>query len=402
MSLYEYKAKNLKGHLISGTVEAANETNALEILADRHFTPFYLKEMSSHRWMDIGFKLFNRIKAKDLVIFSRQLAVMTAATVPLVESLRILVKQTENEALRVVVSDVADEVEGGAKLSAALGKYPNTFSDFYINMVKSGETSGRLDDTLNYLADEAEKNYDLMSKIKGAMTYPAFIIVGLVIVGFVMMIFVVPKLTSILQESQTALPFSTRLLIGTSGFLQTRWWLLLIILAGLVVLFRLATQTGTGRMVWHRFQLRLPVIGQLFKKIYLVRFTRSLGTLLQGGVPLTRSLAVVADVVGNEVFKEMIRSTIKEVEEGNSISTIFLESNIVPAMVSQMMVVGEKTGRLEEILQRLSNFYGREVENQVTNLVTLVEPLIMIILGLAVGLMVSAIILPLYNLAGSF
>ncbi|MBU1039455.1 type II secretion system F family protein [Patescibacteria group bacterium] len=402
MPLYEYRAKNLKGNLISGTVEAADETNALEILADRHFTPFYLQEKSSHHWLDIGFKFFNKIKTKDLVIFSRQLAVMAAATVPLVESLHILVKQTENEALRIVVSDVADEVEGGSKLSAALGKYPNTFSDFYINMVKSGETSGRLDDTLNYLADEAEKNYDLMSKIKGAMTYPAFIIVGLVIVGFVMMVFVVPKLTSILQESQTALPFSTRLLIGSSSFLQNRWWLLLIIIAILVVIFRFLTQTGSGRMIWHRFQLRLPVVGQLFKKIYLVRFTRSLGTLLQGGVPLTRSLNVVADVVGNEVFKDMIKATIKEVEEGNSVSTIFLQSNVVPAMVSQMMVVGEKTGRLEEILGRLSDFYGREVENQVTNLVTLVEPLIMIILGLAVGVMVSAIILPLYNLAGSF
>jgi len=402
MALYEYKAKNLKGNLITGTVEAVTETNALEILADRHFTPFYLKEISANRWLDISFKVFNRISTKDLVVFSRQLAVMMAATVPLVESLRILVKQTENKSLRLIVSDVADEVEGGAKLSAALGKYPSTFSDFYINMVKSGETSGRLDDTLNYLADEAEKNYDLMSKIKGAMVYPAFIVSGLVIVGIVMMIFVIPQLTSILEESQTALPFSTRLLIGTSNFLKNQWWLLLLLVAGLFIGGRLAVQTATGRMIWHRAQLHIPVMGGLFKRIYLVRFTRSLSTLLRGGVPLISSLRVVSEVVGNDVFRELVDRTIKEVEEGNSISIVFLQSNIMPSMVSQMMVVGEKTGRLEEILQRLSDFYGREVSNEVGSLVTLVEPLVMIMLGLGVGLMVSAIILPLYNLAGSF
>lgn len=402
MPLFDYRAKDNTGKDVAGVVEAPSESLALGVLEERQLTPLYIQQRAEGGIWQASLKFFNRVTAKDLVIFSRQLAVMSSATVPLLESLRILIKQTENDILRMIISDVGDEVEGGAKLSTALGKYPDTFSDFYINMIKSGETSGRLDESLNYLADEAEKNHELSSKIRGAMIYPAFIIGGLFIVGFVMMVFVLPKLTTILQDSKTKLPFSTELLIATSNFMQHQWWLLIIIILALVVAIRLALRNPTGRLIWHRLQLRLPIFGQIYRKIYIVRFTRSLGTLLQGGVPLTRSLEVVSGVVGNAVFKDLINQTIHQVEEGNSVSTVFLESSIMPAMVSQMMVVGEKTGRLEEILQRLSNFYGKEVETLVTNLVTLVEPLIMIVLGLAVGVMVSAIILPLYNLAGSF
>ncbi len=402
MPLFDYRAKDNTGKDVAGVVEAPSESLAFGVLEERQLTPLYIQARAEGGVWQVSLKFFNQVTAKDLVIFSRQLAVMSSATVPLLESLRILIKQTENDILRMIISDVGDEVEGGAKLSTALGKYPDTFSDFYINMIKSGETSGRLDESLNYLADEAEKNHELSSKIRGAMIYPAFIIGGLFIVGFVMMVFVLPKLTTILQDSKTKLPFSTELLIATSNFMQHQWWLLIILILALVVAIRLVVRNPTGKLIWHRLQLRLPIFGQIYRKIYIVRFTRSLGTLLQGGVPLTRSLEVVAGVVGNAVFKDLINQTIHQVEEGNSVSTVFLESSIMPAMVSQMMVVGEKTGRLEEILQRLSNFYSKEVETLVTNLVTLVEPLIMIVLGLAVGVMVSAIILPLYNLAGSF
>lgn len=402
MALFEYKAKNEQGEDMTGMVEAASQEQALEMLNERHLVIYALNEEEPVSAWQFSLKIFNKVKAKDLVIFSRQLAVMSQATVPLLESLRILVKQTESESLRIIVSDVADEVEGGAKLSAALNKYPDTFSDFYINMIKSGETSGRLDETLNYLADEAEKNHDLMSKIKGAMIYPVFILFGLGGVGIVMMVFVVPKLTAILQDQKTELPIATQILIAASNFLQHYWWVLLVLLVVLSVGLRYGLKTHEGKRIWHLSQLHLPVFGNLFRKIYLVRFTRSLGTLIKGGVPLTRSLEIVAGVVGNVIYRELILQTIKEVEEGNSISTVFLQSDVVPVMVSQMMVVGEKTGRLEEVLERLADFYGREVSNLVANLVTLVEPLIMVILGLGVGVMVAAILMPMYNLAGSF
>jgi type IV pilus assembly protein PilC len=401
MPFFDYKAKDAAGNNTEGVVEAPTESAALDVLAERHLVPFSLQVRVERGAFEISLKIFNRVKTKDLVIFSRQLAVMSSATMPIVQSLRVLVKQTENEALKIIVSDVADEVEGGVKLSAALAKFPDVFSDFYVNMVRSGETSGKLDETLNYLADEEEKNYDLMSKIRGAMMYPAFIVGGMMIVGVVMMVFVVPKLTAILKESGAALPLSTRILIGTSDFLQNQWWILLILAVVAVIGGRLFIKSTVGRMIWHRLQINLPIFGPLFQKIYLTRFTRSLATLLVGGVPLTRSLEIVAGVVGNVVYEDLITRTIHEVEEGNSIATIFLQSSAVPVMVSQMLTVGEKTGRMEEILNRLTGFYTREVENMVTNLVTLIEPLIMVMLGLAVGVMVAAIILPIYQSVGN-
>ena len=401
MPLFDYRAKDLEGQTIEGAVEAASEQAALDELSERNLTPVFLQERTQKSVWQVSLKFLNRINAKDLVVFSRQLAVMVAATVPLVQSLRILTKQTQNETLKIIVSEVGDEVEGGAKLSAAMSRYADVFSNFYVNMVRSGETSGRLDETLSYLADEAEKNYDLMSKIKGAMTYPAFILVGMVVVGFVMMTFVVPKLTVILEETSTTLPTSTKILIATSGFLERWWWLVILVLIAAVVGVRVASRQGVGRLIWHRLQLRLPILGKILQRIYLVRFTRSLASLMLGGVPLTRGLEVVAGIVGNEVYRDLITRTIHEVEEGNSISTLFLESSDMPAMVSQMLVVGEKTGRLEEILNRLGDFYSREVENNVQGLVTLIEPLIMVILGLAVGVMVAAIILPIYQSIGN-
>ncbi len=401
MPLFDYRAKDADGNNVSGVIEAATETVALDELAERNLTPVFIKERPAKSALQASYRWFNRVKTKDLVIFSRQLAVMVSATVPLVQSLRILVKQTQSDNLKIIVSDLADEVEGGAKLSAALARYPDVFSTFYVNMIRAGETSGRLDETLNYLADEAEKNYDLMSKIRSAMTYPIFVLAGMLIIGFVMMTFVVPKLTTMLKETATELPFSTKVLIAVSSFLQQYWWIVILLVIGLVVAVRMLTRQGPGRLIWHQLQLRLPVFGGILQRIYLVRFTRSLASLMLGGVPLTRGLEVVAEVVGNEVYRDLIIRTIHEVEEGNSVSTLFLESSAMPAMVSQMMVVGEKTGRLEEILNRLGNFYSREVENAVQGLVTLIEPLIMVILGVGVGMMVSAIILPIYQSIGN-
>lgn len=373
---------------------------AAEILADRQLTLLSLKEerMSiSQR----SLKILNRVKVKDLVVFSRQLSVIVSATIPLVQGLRILVNQTESPVLKTVISEVADDVEGGAKLSAALARHPNVFDGFFVNIIKSGETSGKLDEVLNYLADQKEKDYDLMSKIRGAMIYPIFIVGGLVVVGGLMMIFVIPQLTSVLKETGVDLPLSTKILIAVSDFFVNFWWLLLLFVGFIAVLFRLAIKTNSGRWYWDLLKLRLPIFGKMFQEIILVRFTRSLYTLVTGGVSLTKSLEIVSDVVSNSVYQELIRETAREVEDGNSMASVFLQSKEVPPMVSQMLNLGEKTGRVDEILEKLANFYSREVSNMVANLVTLLEPLIMMLMGVAVGVLVSAIILPMYNLAAS-
>jgi type IV pilus assembly protein PilC len=297
---------------------------------------------------------------------------------------------------------VADEVDGGMKLSQALSHYPNVFSNFFVAMIKSGETSGRLDDVLEYLATQQEKDYDLISKIKGAMIYPAFIMCGLVAVGIVMMVVVIPKLTAILQETGGKLPMSTKILIGTSSFMTHYWWLLIIILAALFFIFKYLTKTPTGKRYLDWLAIKLPVFGKLFQRIYLVRFARSLATLSSGGIPLVESLKITSEIVGNRVYCDIIDRTVKEVEDGNPIASVFIETKEIPAMVSYMVSVGEQTGKLDVVLEKLADFYSREIDNLVANLVSMIEPMIMVVMGVAVGLMVAAIIMPMYNLASSF
>lgn len=400
MPFFDYIAQNDKQEKISGVADAANADLALSTLTDQGLLVLSLKLRVEKAGIATEIKFFNRVKVKDLVVFSRQLSVMVSATLPVVQALRILVKQTEAVRLKIIISEIADAVDGGARLSDAFGRYPDVFSHFYVSMVRSGETAGKLDEVLNYLADQQEKDYDLMSKTRGAMIYPAFILSGLLVVGTVMMVFVIPKLTEILTETNTTLPITTRILIGASSFMSNYWYILALLLGGAIAGLYYYRQSEAGHKQTDYIILKAPIFGPLiFQKLFLVRFTRSLSTLLSGGVSLPEALKITAEVVGNEVYKDIIIKTIKEVEDGNSIASVFLTSNVVPNMVSQMLAVGEQTGRIDAVLVRLSDFYSREVDNAVGNLVTLIEPLILMIMGVAVGVMVSAILLPMYNLA---
>jgi type IV pilus assembly protein PilC len=268
-------------------------------------------------------------------------------------------------------------------------------------MIKSGETTGKLDETLNYLADQKEKDYDLTSKIKGAMIYPLFILGALLVVGVVMMIFVIPQLTAVLEEAGAELPWATKMLIATSDFLKTYWWTLIIISVGGIFAYRVIYRTAKGKSIIDKAKLNVPVFGNIYKKIYITRFARSFSNLITSGIPLSRALGIVADVIGNHTYKEITLETIKEVEDGNSVSTVFLKHKEVPIMLSQMMSVGEQTGRLDKILAKLADFYAKEVENLVANMVSLIEPLIIVLLGGAVAVLVVSILLPLYSLSSA-
>ncbi len=398
MPYFRYKATDENNQTSEGMIQAATADLAADILADRNLTIISLAE-EKVALGERSVNFLNRVKLKDLVIFARQLSVVISANIPLVQGLKILVNQTSGSTLKTIISDLADDVEGGATLSSALARHPRVFDDFFINIIRAGETSGKLDEVLLYLAEQREKDYDLMSKIRGAMIYPIFIVGGLGVVGVIMMIFVLPKLTETLAQSGTELPLTTKILIFTSDFMINYWWLLLIAAAGLIGGFQLLVRTPSGRYGWDKLKLKFPIFGSMIQEIIIVRFARSLNTLTNGGVPLTKSLEIVSTVVGNAVYRDLVKETAREVEDGNPIATVFLQSPDVPAMVSQMMNLGERTGKLEDILDKLANFYGREVSNKVANMVALIEPLIMIILGVAVGIMVSAILLPMYSLA---
>lgn len=399
MPIFEYQAKNNLGEVKYGMVDASSEDLAKNTLIDQGLNVVSLAE---RKQTSFGLSILNRVTIKDIVIFSRQFSVMVSASIPIVQALKILVDQTENLSLKVIISEISDEVNGGSKLSDALGKRDNIFSKFYVSVVKAGETSGKLDEVLNYLADEMEKDYDMMHKIRGAMIYPAFVLTGLGTVGFIMMVWVVPKLTSMIAESGGELPLPTRIVMSVSGFMQVYWWLILIVIFGFIIGMHYYKKTAIGRWQIDLIKLKLPIFGGLFQKIALVRFTRSMNTLISGGVSIASSLQIAADVSGNVIYRDLIEDTKKAIEGGSSIATVFEQSDKIPKMVSQMMSIGERTGKLDLILGKITDFYTREIENTVANLVTLMEPLIMVLMGIGVAIMVAAIIMPMYSMANQF
>lgn len=401
MSVYKYRAINAERQFIKGFVEASSVDSVIELLDDRDLIIVSLYE--TKRGLDLASKIpfFSKVQKKSLVIFFRQLSVMLAATVPIVQALRNLATQTDDNTLKEIINEMADDVDGGMKLSSAFGKHGQVFSNFYIAMIKSGETSGRLDKVLDYLATQTEKDYKLMSRIRGAMIYPIFIISALVSVGIVMIIFVVPKMTQLLKETGSELPFMTNLLIRSSDFMVSYWWLLLIIVGILIVLSQVFLRSTMGRSAWDKNKLKLPIFGNMFTMIIISRLSTSLSTLIKGGVPISRALLIASDVVNNEKFKELIKETVKEVEDGNSITTVFGRSKLVPAMMPQMLSVGERTGRMDEVLDKVGDFYSNEVDTTINSLTSLIEPMIMIILGVGVGVMVAAIIMPMFQIANS-
>lgn len=398
MPTFRYRVKNKGGQLATGKVEAANLSLAEQALTERGLEIILLEEFRQR--FNLPFR--GRVTARDLVIFSRQLSTLAGAKVTLVQALHTLVNQTASKELKKVLASVADDVEAGARLSFALAKYPRVFDSFFVNMIKSGETAGRLAEVLNYLADQTEKEYDLISKVRGAMMYPAFIIVGMIIISIVLLIFVIPQLTAVLLESGGELPLTTRLLIGASGLMKRFWWLVILGAIGLGVGFKLGLRNLRFKERVDTFKLRIPILGTLLQKIYLARVTRSLQILLSGGVDVVGALEVVGGVVGNAYYERLIRETKREVADGNSINTVLVQSALVPPMVPQMLAVGEETGQLAGILEKLTNFYTREVDNGVTTLVSVIEPLLMVVIGVGVGLVVASIILPMYRLAGQF
>lgn len=401
MPIYKYVAEDSNGKKKRGTIVGLSESEASSKLRKKEINPIELHDVTNNPDTKL-LMLINPISGKDLVIFARQFSVMISANVTVVESLLILIDQTDNISLKNMLSEIAFEVDSGAFLSDAFSKRPKVFSDFFVNIIRSGESSGKLDEVLDYLADETEKSYDMNAKVKGAMIYPVFILVALVCVALVLLIFVIPNLTSMLTESGMELPWATKVIIGASTFLKSYFILVAIAATGIAFLIKFYLKTYSGRRNFDIIKLKLPVFGVLFKYIYLMRFTRSLSTLLKGGVTITRALEITAEVVGNIIYKELILGTLESINDGNPFSTVMENSNYIPKMVPQMISVGEKTGKIDTVLDRVTNFYSRESSNMLDNLSKLMEPLIMVIMGIGVGIMVAAIIMPMYSMANQF
>jgi type II secretory pathway component PulF len=397
---YQYQARDNQGTLRTGTVEAASINSAQEILHAHGLIIIKVLPVSKTSILE-QINVFDRISPKEVVLFSRQLATLINAKVPIVMSLKILQVQVSSHKLQKIIGEIASKVEGGEALSAAITGYPSLFNDMYVNLVHSGELSGSLDESLVYLADQVEKDYDLRSKIIGALTYPAFILGALVIVGFLMFIFVLPPMIALLTESNVDLPFTTKILVFTTTVMQSWWWLIAAIIIGIMVGVKLYIGTPPGRYLFDWFKLRMPIFKKLALDIYMARFARNLSTLIAGGIPIVKALDAVADIVGNAVYREILFQTSTDVKNGKGIAQSLSDHSEFPAIISQMIQIGETTGKLQDILDKLAKFYEKEVEGLLKILTTLIEPIIMMMLGLAVAVMVAGILLPIYNLASA-
>lgn len=400
MPIFSYKAKDNNKKFKTGRIVAVNEDLALKYLTNRGFSSILLKILPQLEFKVIS--IFSRITGKDLVIFSRQFSIMMTANVSITEALLTIFEQTDNIKFKDIISKVVYDVDNGVSLSDALKKHPRVFSNFYCSVVKAGETSGKLDNVLEYLADEIEKDYDLVKKFRGALIYPVFIMTGLFIVGIVFIFFVLPSLTKILEETGGELPLSTRLVIGASNFLQNYYLFLIIAVISIIIFLRFYLKTGNGKRVKNYVSINFPIIGKIFRLVYLVRFSSSLSTLLKGGVSLIKSLEISTEIINNNYYSDAIDKSIEEINEGGSVSSSLIDSPYFPKMVPQIMMVGEKTGRMEESLDEITKFYEKELNGKLNNLNSLLEPLIMVIMGIGVGIMVAAIILPMYNMASQF
>ncbi len=397
---FSYQARDNSGIMRTGTVEAVNESTAVETLTAHGLIVIKVLPATKIDFLE-QLNIFNRVSPKELVLFSRQFSTLINAKVPIVQALNILYAQVSSKRLKTVIQEMAGRVESGDSLSSALARYPKVFSGLYVNLVRAGELSGTMDESLSYLANQLEKDNDLRSKVIGAMTYPAFIIAALFIVGFLMFIYVLPPLIAVLEESAVTLPFTTQILVAVTNFIKGFWWLVILAVGGGGFLLRYYIQTPGGQYVFDSIKIHLPAVGDLYQKVYMARFARNLSTLVAGGIPIVKALESVADIVGNQVYREIILDSAQQVRNGKSIASALSQRKEFPAIVAQMTQIGESTGRLQEILDKLATFYEKEVDEVLKILTTLLEPIIMMILGVAVAVMVAGILLPIYNLASA-
>jgi type IV pilus assembly protein PilC len=402
MAIFTYQARTKKGDIQTGRVEAQDKKIAAGILQRKGLIVVDIEESGAVPIYARRLAFFEKIKSKDIVILSRQLATLFGAEIPLVTTLHTVAQQTDSIRLREKMFEVSADVEGGSSLSDAISKHSDIFSDFYVNMVRAGEASGKLSKVLSYLADHEEREYEVMSKVRGALIYPAFVVSGFIISSIVLMVFVIPKLTGILLEGGQELPLITNIIIKTSDFMRASWYILLFALVGGVMGFLKYIKTKNGKESWDRIQLKIPVFGEILKKVYLFRFAESLGMLIEGGLPITRALAISRDVTGNTVYKEILDDVQEAVRRGESIGSTLVLYKEMPPLVTQMVVVGEQAGKLVSVLHNIASFYQKEVDAATDNISSLIEPILIVVMGIGVGLLVAGVLIPIYNMVGAF
>lgn len=400
--LYRYRVVEPGGSEKEGTIEAVTVDVAIAALQRRGFVIVDIGEADKARsiW-ERNLGIFERVSNRDVVIISRQVATLFEAQVSALRVFKLLAGETENPKLGRILAEVVEDLQGGSSIAGAMGKHPEVFSPFYANMVRAGEESGKLQETFLFLADYLDRTYEVTQKAKNALVYPAFVIFTFVAVMVLMMTMVVPKISAVLIESGQELPIYTRAIIGISEFLVDLWpFLLAGLIAGGIALWSFR-KSVFGAESFDRFKLSIPYVGELYRKLYLSRISDNMNTLLSAGIPMVKSLELTSTVIENRVYEAAVNDALEAVKGGVALSDSFGRNREFPGILVQMVKVGEETGNLGKVLSTLAAFYRREVSNAVDTLVGLIEPLMIILLGLGVGTVLAAVLIPIYNLSSA-
>lgn len=398
--LFKYTALDNEGKNREGEIDAPNRDMAISALQRRELVVISIKdEAQSKSFLQISF--FERVSPKDIVILSRQIATLFEAQVSALKAFSMLAVNTENKLLSRKLSQVVDDLQAGVSISGSLARHPDIFSDFYVNMVRVGEETGKLNQTFLHLAEYLDRQYILTSKTRNALIYPAFVIATFFIVMGLMFVIVIPKLSAIILDSSQQVPVYTKIIIGLSAFFVNYGFLVLIFLVLLGIWLWRLSATEKGKIYLDTMRLTLPLIGGLYRKLYLSRIADNLDTMLSSGVPILRAIDITSEVVGSRVYKELLHQVADGVKSGLSLSVAFEKYTAeIPGIMVQMVKVGEETGSLGSILKTLADFYKREVDDAINTLVGLIEPVMIVVLGLGVGILLVSVLLPIYNLAG--
>lgn len=403
MPKFHYSARNKSGEMQVGNVEAANRNAAFNILNSHDLYILSLDEIRADRFLNSFFNLFNRVKKVDVMVFTRQFATMLEAKIAINDALKNLQTQTKNYYLKEAIYEIAEDIDAGLSLSQALDRQNHIFSEFYVNLIQSAEVTGRVEEVMGFLADFLEKEISLLSRVRNALIYPIFVLVLFFIVAGILVAFVFPQLAPIFEETSVEVPTMTRLLLGTGEFIAHWWVAILLALIGIGAALFQYFQSKEGREVLDQIGLRLPLVGTLFKKVYVARFSESLSVLIKGGIPIAQAIEISGHAIGSTIYQESLHEIADEVRSGELLSASIAKNEAYfPPIVSQMVSIGEKTGKLEEMFDRISRFYTREIDSAVGNLVELIQPALMVVLGVMVGILFAAILIPIYNLAQAF
>ena len=398
---FNYKVIDPTGKEVSGQIDAVNSDLAVSSLQRRGFIVVSVLPDNQKNILQKSFSFFDKVPMKDVVIMSRQLSALFEAQVSALKAFTLMSENSDNAMLRFALQTITQDIQGGVSISSAMEKHPNAFSNFYVSMVRAGEESGKLTETFKYLADYLERQYELVSKTKNALVYPAFVVVTFVVVMILMLTTVIPKLSAILIETGQQLPIYTRVVIGVSDFFVGYWPFILVFVIGISSYFWYLGSRESGKKRIDGWKLTFPVFGNLYEKLYLSRIADNLNTMLSAGIPVLHALEITGQVVDNKIYEDILKQAVEDVRGGQLISASFEKQPQIPAIMVQMVKVGEETGSLGQILSTLARFYKREVDNAVDTLIGLIEPIMIVALGVGVGFLLTAVLIPIYNIASS-